>query len=83
LSLLHRDNSIVVVDKQADLLSVPGRRPEHQDCLVNLATALFPEMIAQPAVHRLDIQTSGVMLLHASFLAFHHPENDRLTKIHS
>lgn len=63
LRILHHDNSIVVVDKQADLLSVPGRGPEKQDCVVNRARALFPEMIEQPAVHRLDMQTSGILVM--------------------
>jgi len=63
LRILYRDNAIVVVDKPAELLSVPGRGPDRQDCTVNRAKALFPEMITQPAVHRLDMQTSGIMVL--------------------
>lgn len=63
LRILYRDKAIVVVDKPAELLSVPGRGPDRQDCAVNRAKALFPEMIAQPAVHRLDMQTAGIMVL--------------------
>ncbi len=63
LQILYRDNTIVVIDKPAELLSVPGRGPKRQDCVVNRAKALFPEMITQPAVHRLDMQTSGIMIL--------------------
>ncbi len=63
LSILYRDDDIVIVDKPPDLLAVPGRGPERQDCVVSRARALFPEMLSQPAVHRLDLQTSGIMVL--------------------
>lgn len=63
LSILYRDSDIVVVNKQSGLLSVPGRGPEKQDCIVNRLKRLFPECIAQPSVHRLDMETSGLMVL--------------------
>lgn len=63
LDILFRDGSILVVNKPADLLAVPGRGPEKQDCIVSRARSLFPEMMEQPAVHRLDQQTSGIMVL--------------------
>lgn len=63
LEILYRDESIVVVNKQSGLLSVPGRGPEKQDCVVNRLKRLFPNCIEQPAVHRLDMETSGLMVL--------------------
>lgn len=63
LILLYRDDDILIVDKPPDLLAVPGRGPERQDCVVSRVRSLFPEMIEQPAVHRLDMQTSGIMVL--------------------
>lgn len=63
LRILYRDSSILVVNKQSGILSVPGRGVEKQDCIVRRMKRLFPETIAQPAVHRLDMETSGLMVL--------------------
>lgn len=63
LKILYRDTDIIVVNKQSGILSVPGRGPEKQDCIVNRVKRLFPECIPQPSVHRLDMETSGLMVL--------------------
>ncbi len=63
LTIIHRDSSIIVVDKPPGLLAVPGRGPDKQDCVVNRVKKLIREMISQPAVHRLDMATSGLMVL--------------------
>ena len=63
LEILYRDSDIIVVNKQSGLLSVPGRGPDKQDCIVNRVRRLFPQCIAQPAVHRLDMETSGLLVL--------------------
>lgn len=63
LKILYRDDDIIVVNKQSGLLSVPGRGPEKQDCIVNRVKKLYPECIEQPSVHRLDMETSGLMVL--------------------
>lgn len=63
LEILYRDSDIVVVNKQSGLLSVPGRGPEKQDCIVNRLKRLFPDCINQPSVHRLDMETSGLLVL--------------------
>lgn len=63
MNVLFVDSEIVVVEKPGGLLSVPGRGPEKQDCVVNRLRHIYPDMIAQPAVHRLDMHTSGVMVL--------------------
>lgn len=65
LSVLYRDDSIVVVEKPSGLLSVPGRGPDKQDCVVNRVSWLYRELmqIGQPAVHRLDMETSGILVL--------------------
>ncbi|KGO32915.1 MAG: RluA family pseudouridine synthase [Desulfoprunum sp.] len=61
--VIYRDAALLVVDKPAGLLAVPGRGPDKQDCVVARLRRLVPAMIAQPAVHRLDMATSGLMLL--------------------
>ena len=63
ITIIHRESSFVVVDKPGGLLAVPGRGPDKQDCVVNRVKKLIPEMIDQPAVHRLDMDTSGLMVL--------------------
>ncbi len=63
LEILYRDRDIVVINKQSGLLSVPGRTSDKQDCVTSRLKKLFPECIEQPAVHRLDMETSGIMVL--------------------
>ena len=63
LEILYRDSQIIVVNKQSGLLSVPGRTEDKQDCVVNRVKKLFPACIKQPSVHRLDMETSGLLVL--------------------
>ncbi len=63
LEIVYRDDDIIVVNKQSGLLSVSGRGPDKQDCVVSRVRRLFPACMGQPAVHRLDMETSGLMLL--------------------
>ena len=57
--ILHADHELLVVDKPAGLLSVPGKGPELADCLLTRVQAAFPQALL---VHRLDRDTSGVMV---------------------
>ena len=59
LVLLHQDHQVVLVDKPAGLLSVPGKGEELADCLIARLQAVFPDALL---VHRLDRDTSGVMI---------------------
>lgn len=63
LDIVHQENNFVVIDKPSGLLSVPGRGPDMQDCVVNRLKSLFPHCMEQPSVHRLDMDTSGLMVL--------------------
>ncbi|MFH2064645.1 MAG: RluA family pseudouridine synthase [Pseudomonadota bacterium] len=63
LHMVYQDSSIVVVRKPGGILSVPGRGPDRQDCIVSRVRRAFPGCIAQPSVHRLDMDTSGLMVL--------------------
>jgi Pseudouridylate synthases, 23S RNA-specific len=63
LVIVHSDPLFVVVDKPGGLLSVPGRGPENQDCAVSRLKALYPDCIEQPSVHRLDQDTSGLLVM--------------------
>jgi tRNA pseudouridine32 synthase/23S rRNA pseudouridine746 synthase len=61
MEIIFIDPLFVIINKPSGLLSVPGRDPAMQDCAVNRIKALFPDCIDQPAVHRLDMDTSGLM----------------------
>jgi tRNA pseudouridine32 synthase/23S rRNA pseudouridine746 synthase len=51
---------LLIVDKPTLLLSVPGRHPLNHDCLLNRLSVRYPGV---SAVHRLDLDTSGVMVI--------------------
>ena len=57
--IIHADHEILVVDKPSGLLSVPGRGPDKADCLIARLRVGFPEVLL---VHRLDLDTSGVII---------------------
>ncbi len=60
ITIHHMDEALLLVEKPTGLLSVPGRLPEHQDCLI----ARVQSGIADArVVHRLDQVTSGLVLL--------------------
>ena len=59
-TLLYIDDALLVVDKPAGLLAVPGRGPAGADNLVTRVQQVHPEACT---VHRLDMSTSGLMLL--------------------
>lgn len=63
LDIVYRDDAMLVVNKPSGLLSVPGRGPEMQDSVETRMRHLFPNCIVQPAVHRLDMDTSGLLVL--------------------
>ncbi|NHQ73919.1 RluA family pseudouridine synthase [Roseovarius gahaiensis] len=59
LEVLHEDHEIIVVNKPAGLLSVPGKGAHLADCLLRRVQEAFPTALL---VHRLDRDTSGVMI---------------------
>ena len=60
LEVLFEDNHLLVVNKPAKLLTVPGRHPQNQDCLIRRVQREFP---FAEVVHRLDYDTSGLVVL--------------------
>jgi tRNA pseudouridine32 synthase/23S rRNA pseudouridine746 synthase len=60
LTVLFADETLLVLDKPAGLLSVPGRGEDKQDCLSTRVQRLYPDALI---VHRLDMATSGLMLM--------------------
>ncbi|MDP9899257.1 RluA family pseudouridine synthase [Variovorax ginsengisoli] len=68
LQLHHEDAHLLVLDKPAGLLCVPGRGEDKQDCLSARALSRWPDALV---VHRLDMATSGLVLM------ARHPEAQR------
>ena len=60
LQFHHLDDDLLVVDKPAGLLAVPGRGEDKQDCLSARVQTIYPDALV---VHRLDMATSGLMLM--------------------
>ncbi|MDB5828881.1 MAG: pseudouridine synthase [Variovorax sp.] len=60
LHLVHEDPSLLVFDKPAGLLCVPGRGEDKQDCLSARAQRRWPDALI---VHRLDMSTSGLVVM--------------------
>lgn len=60
LHCLHEDDALLVLDKPAGLLSVPGRGDAGRDCMAARAQVRWPDALI---VHRLDMATSGLLLM--------------------
>jgi len=58
--LVHADASLLVLNKPAGLLSVPGKGEDKQDCLSTRVQQHYPDALV---VHRLDMATSGLLLM--------------------
>lgn len=59
LEVVYQDDTFLVVNKPNGLLSVPGKSEEHRDCLETRVNHAFPSSLL---VHRLDMDTSGLMI---------------------
>lgn len=69
LRIIYQDDDIVILDKPSGLLSVPGKAPEHADSLQARVQRVFP---SASIVHRLDMATSGIMLMAMNKAAHRH-----------
>jgi tRNA pseudouridine32 synthase/23S rRNA pseudouridine746 synthase len=63
---LFVDDTLMVVDKPSGLLAVPGRGADKQDCLSARVQTHYPDALI---VHRLDMATSGLMVMARSPVA--------------
>jgi len=57
--IIHSDEAMVAVNKPSGLLTVPGRGADKQDCLFHRLLESFPDALM---VHRLDMDTSGLVI---------------------
>jgi tRNA pseudouridine32 synthase/23S rRNA pseudouridine746 synthase len=72
LRILHEDDRIVAVAKPAGLLSVPARDVSITDSLEARLMARYPTAQRVKLVHRLDLDTSGVVLAALDEDAYRH-----------
>ena len=57
--IIFKDSQIIVINKPSGLLTIPGSRPEHKDSLL---TRMKKKFIGTLLVHRLDMDTSGIII---------------------
>lgn len=72
LPILYEDEWLIAVNKPAGLLSVPGRTRDRQDSVLTRLRHLLPESSYLTAVHRLDQDTSGVLVLARDLHTYRH-----------
>ena len=60
IQILYQDSDLLILNKPAGLLTVPGKGPDKQDCLINRALKYNPNA---RVIHRLDQGTSGIVML--------------------
>lgn len=60
---VYEDDHLLVVNKPSGLLTVPGRSASLQDCAVSRLRARYPDATGPLVVHRLDLDTSGLLLV--------------------
>ena len=58
--VVYADEAIVVLNKPSGMLSVPGRGLDKQDCLSTRVQTVFDDALV---VHRLDMATSGLLVM--------------------
>jgi len=65
LNILYLDDDLLIVNKPAGLLTVPGKGPEKQDCMINRVLKFNPNA---RVVHRLDQGTSGIVMFPLNYM---------------
>ncbi|WP_282038999.1 RluA family pseudouridine synthase [Saccharicrinis aurantiacus] len=61
LEVIYDDDDIVVVNKPENLLSVPGKT--ENDCVANRIIKMYPTITGPVIIHRLDMSTSGLLII--------------------
>jgi tRNA pseudouridine32 synthase/23S rRNA pseudouridine746 synthase len=61
--IVHADRWLVIVDKPAGLLSVPGRHAALKDSVLARMRRRYPGATGPLVVHRLDLDTSGLLVI--------------------
>jgi tRNA pseudouridine32 synthase/23S rRNA pseudouridine746 synthase len=78
IDIIYKDDAILVINKPAELLSVPGKYVT--DSVYTRIKSLFPTAEGPLIVHRLDMSTSGIMILALSKKAHAHLQRQFLKR---
>ncbi|WP_027450521.1 RluA family pseudouridine synthase [Xylanibacter brevis] len=78
LDIIYADADIVVVNKPAGMLSVPGKT--EATSVYDLLKTRFPQAEGPIIVHRLDMDTSGIMVAALSLKAYHHLQSQFINR---
>jgi len=78
LEIVFQDEHVVVVNKPADLLSVPGK--SIKDSVYTRIKAQFPQATGSLIIHRLDMATSGLLMLALNERAHKHLQQQFINK---
>lgn len=65
LDILYQDDDLLIIHKPAGLLTVPGKGPDKQDCLINRVLVSYPNARVG---HRLDQGTSGIVMFPLNYI---------------
>ncbi len=60
VKILRRDSEFIIINKPARLLTVPGRHPQNNDSVIVRLQKIYPAVVA---AHRLDFDTSGLLVI--------------------
>lgn len=78
LPIVYEDDSIIIVNKPAEFLSVPGKNIS--DSVYTRIKAMYPDATGPLIVHRLDMSTSGILVLAKTLEAYHHLQKQFLKR---
>lgn len=70
IEIIYQDSSLAVINKPEEFLSVPGKNSS--DSVLEQMQKLFPNATGPLVVHRLDMSTSGIMLIAKTEFAHKH-----------
>ena len=77
LEILYEDDQLAVIHKPSGLLSVPGR-DSSQPSVYSIMRKKYPAASSPLIVHRLDMATSGLMIIAKTDFAYHRLQNEFL-----
>ena len=77
LEILYEDDQLAVIHKPSGLLSVPGK-DSSQPSVYSIMRKKYPAASSPLIVHRLDMATSGLMIIAKTDFAYHRLQNEFL-----
>src|SRR3569833_1201764 len=78
IDVVYEDDRLILCNKPSGLLTVPGKDPSLADCLEARVQSRYPQYPATKVVHRLDKDTSVLLLIafDKAALAKHNRQNE-------